>query len=299
MPLADRVPASNSEAQGLHDYLTRGLPFESIRVPDGCVGRGSARTTQNSRGTSVTLHHQLHHRQPEQLGYRSPKPSRVSSIHAPILNQHPSKIMPSHSRVNRSRISQMVEGLEEDHHRLMEDNKFLRRELGKARDEADDLRQELMDVEAERDDYRSECNTARNQPTSQQNMIYQQIKAEFDQKYQVLDILMSNMDHDTWFAIIASREEAYQANVQKQRQELNAKTEELKAKTEEIERLKAINRQNETEMEVLRSFCKTLHICCSDTDCSSGRRLSHPPRRPPPETPHRTPKCRWSCSTAG
>jgi hypothetical protein len=48
------------------------------------------------------------------------------------------------------------------------------------------------------------------------------------------------MDHETWFAIIASRESAYQSRVQKLQLE--------------IQRLAAANRQVETEMAVLRSF---------------------------------------------
>jgi chromosome segregation ATPase len=138
-------------------------------------------------------------------------------------------------------VSQMVQGLEDNNQRLVEDNINLRQELERMTAEISTLHKAVTDVEAERDDWIKECATERSKRDGVRDLTHEQAKAEYEQKYQVLDIHLSAMDHDTWFSIIASRENTYQSRVQKLQLE--------------IERLAAVNRQCETEMAVLRSFC--------------------------------------------
>jgi hypothetical protein len=154
------------------------------------------------------------------------------------------------------RVLQLVESLEDNNQRLVEENINLRQQVARLKAEATELHKEVMDIEAERDDWIKECASERTKRETQRNATYEQVKAEFERKYQVLDILLSTMDHDTWFSIIASREDAYQSRVQKHQLE-------LQVKVEEVERLREANRQSETEMKVLRSFCTTLQFAMS------------------------------------
>jgi hypothetical protein len=150
-----------------------------------------------------------------------------------------------------TRVSQLVASLEDNNQRLVEENNNLRQQVARLGSKVANLRKEVMNIEAERDDWTKECHRERAKRETEQNATYEKVKAEFEKKHQVLDTLLSTMDHDIWFSIIASRENAYQSRVQKQQLE-------LQAKGEEVERLTEVNRQSETEMKVLRSFCMTL-----------------------------------------
>jgi len=137
-------------------------------------------------------------------------------------------------------VSQMVQGLEDNNQRLVEDNVNLRQEVARLTEEIAKLHKEVTDVEAERDDWIKECATERSKRDGEPDLAYEKAKAEYEKNHQVLAIHLSAMDHDTWFSIIASRENAYQLRVQKLQLE--------------VERLTAANSQCETEMAVLRSF---------------------------------------------
>jgi predicted nucleic acid-binding Zn-ribbon protein len=148
---------------------------------------------------------------------------------------------------NGHSLSLLVRGLEDDNHRLEQENSSLREEIARLRAQNSDLRKEATDVEAERDDYKRECSEGKCKTEAMQKTIYEQMKAEFEQKYQVLNLLASNMDLETWFSIIDSRENAYHSRVQNQHVM-------LQDRDKEIEKLKEVNRQKETEMSVLRSW---------------------------------------------
>jgi chromosome segregation ATPase len=137
-------------------------------------------------------------------------------------------------------VSEMVAGLEDHNVLLVAENASLRQELERVTTELASLQKDVMDIEAERDDWIKEYESQRKQRKAERDLMHQQVKAEYEQQYQVLTTNLSVMDHETWFAIIASRESAYQFRVQKLQLE--------------IQRLAAANRQVETEMAVLRSF---------------------------------------------
>jgi cell division protein FtsB len=159
--------------------------------------------------------------------------------------------MAARARPNGRSVSGMVLGLEDDNHRLVEENARLQEEISRLRAETANLGKEVTNIEAERDDYIKECAAERSKEEDVRKIIYAQVKAEFERPHQVLDILHSTMDHDTWFSIIDSRENAYNSRIQKQQLA-------FQVKEKEIEELRKTNRQKETEMAVLRSWSMTL-----------------------------------------